>query len=184
MGKKSLIAVVVLAVAVFVWRSPSEGAALQDGTYLTYETASTSFRLTFSDAGGGKFRTDVEIRTGEGERLDISTEGDGEIVDKRLRTENGTVFELASFGPIWGPPGKVKEGGNANGALVDEVRSWNGWQVGVVKAGAGGGALRGEWYYEQTTGFLVGGFMGTVFSGPDGGQRFGLRDSNLPGLAP
>ena len=55
--------------------------------------------------------------------------------------------------------------------------------VGVVTASVGlGGALRGEWYYDAKTGFLVGGTKSTAVSLPGDGHFFTLTDSNLPAL--
>ena len=45
-----------------------------------------------------------------------------------------------------------------------------------------GMALRGEWYYDTQTGFLVGGLKSTAVSAPGEGLVFTLTDSNLPGL--
>ena len=42
-------------------------------------------------------------------------------------------------------------------------------------------ALRGEWYYDSQTGFLVGVTKGTAVSGARG-LIFNLTDSNLPDL--
>ena len=73
----------------------------------------------------------------------------------------------------------VKVGGNAHGDKVTEVMQWEGWDVGVVEASFGaGGALRGEWYYEKTTGFLVGGSKSTAFSDENEGLHFILSETN------
>ena len=45
-----------------------------------------------------------------------------------------------------------------------------------------GMALRGEWYYDMQTGFLVGGTKSTAVSAPGQGLVFTLTDSNLPNL--
>jgi len=106
-------------------------------------------------------------------------------VDTRLRTESGGIFKVGSLGPLWVPPVQVRESGNANGARVAEVRQWEAWEVGVVTASVGmGAALRGEWFYDTQTGFLVGGRKSTALLGNGPGQVFTLTDSNLPGLAP
>ena len=53
----------------------------------------------------------------------------------------------------------------------------------MVTASAGlGGALRGEWYYDTRTGFLVGGTKSTALSLPGEVRVFTLTDSNLPDL--
>ncbi|MBN1269994.1 MAG: hypothetical protein JXB04_10415, partial [Kiritimatiellae bacterium] len=79
--------------------------------------------------------------------------------------------------------------GKAYGEAVDEVKHWEKWDVGVVKASFGvGGALSGEWYYEKNSGFLVGGFRSSVMTSiltPSGkGPRFILKASNVAGLSP
>ena len=81
------------------------------------------------------------------------------------------------------PPNDVREGGSAHGTRVSEVRRWGNWEVGVVTASVGlGGALRGEWYYDTQTGFLVGGTKSTALSLVGEEHVFTLTDSNLPGL--
>jgi hypothetical protein len=45
-----------------------------------------------------------------------------------------------------------------------------------------GMALRGEWYYDTRTGFLVGGTKSTAVSAPGQEFVFTLTDSNLPDL--
>ena len=53
----------------------------------------------------------------------------------------------------------------------------------TVTASVGlGAALRGEWYYDARTGFLVGGTKSTAVSLRGDGQVFTLTDSNLPDL--
>jgi len=66
---------------------------------------------------------------------------------------------------------------------VSQVRSEQARDVAVVTASAGvSGALRGEWVYDVTTGFLVGGAIAMAFSGQDGGHRFRLIATNVLGL--
>ena len=87
-----------------------------------------------------------------------------------------------SLGSLWVGPDEVRPGGSAYGARIEEVRSWEAWQVGVVSASIGvGAALRGEWYYDSRTGFLVGGSKSTAVLEPGQG-RFRVVDSNIPGL--
>jgi len=64
-----------------------------------------------------------------------------------------------------------------------EPRDEGGREVAVIQAAVGvGGALRGEWVYDTATGFVVAGATGTAFSGQDGGHRFRLISTNVPGL--
>ena len=162
----------------------SDGAPISDGSFVTYEIGGTEIRITFEAAGGGDFRTvgqviedDGRVESGEG------MPGHGETVDSRMRTESGGPLEVASFGPIWAPPGHLKEGGRVYGSSVSEVRREQARDVAVVTASLGvGGALRGEWVYDAATGFAVGGAMGTAFSGESGGHGFRLVATNVPGL--
>lgn len=163
----------------------SDQAPISDGSYVTYDIGGTQVRITFEDAGGGDFRTvgQVTERDGSVESAE-GMPGHGVVVDGRLRTDSGGPLEVASFGPIWAPPGELTEGGRVYGSGVSEIRSGGGRTLAVVSASAGvGGALRGEWVYDVETGFLVSGAMGTAFSGADGGQRFRLVATNVPGLA-
>ena len=182
--KNKLVLVVVVAAIAFLWlRSSGGGAPLADGAFLLYQQGEVTVRLTFNLTDGDSYRTHVEITYSDGEsEVSENMDGHGETVNDRMRTADGRILELASFGPLWVAPRQLKEGGSAYGAPVREVRSFNGMEVGVVSASVGmGGALRGEWYYEVVTGFLVGGVMATAVS--EMGQRFELVGSNVVGLA-
>lgn len=161
-----------------------EAAPISAGTFLVYDNAGMQMRLTFSPADGDRFDTNVEYANDHGtfEPAPRSS-AQGDMVDTRMRTADGAIFELGSLGPLWVPPSELREGGSAHGTRVDEVRRWENWEVGVVTASVGlGGALRGEWYYDARTGFLVGGMKSTAVSLPGDGQVFTLTDSNLPDL--
>ena len=181
--KTKLVLAVVALLILFGWlRSSGGGASVEDGSFLLYRQGEVSVRLTFHHTGGNDFRTHVEITYGDGEtEVSESMPGHGETVDNRMRTASGMVFELGSFGPLWVAPRQLKEGGSAYGARVEEVRSFNGREAGVVTASVGiGGALRGEWYYDTATGFLLGGQLGTALSNEP--QRFELVGSSVPGV--
>ena len=180
---KNKLVVVLLGLAIVVaWRVTSgEEAPIAEGTFLVYDVSGILMRLTFSPAEGDLFGTSLETANNGA----FGSPREGDAVDARLRTESGGIFEVGSLGPLWVPPGQLHEGGNANGARVTEVRRWEAWEVGVVSASVGvGGALRGEWYYDTQTGFLVGGTKSTALSLTGQGQVFTLTDSNLPGLGP
>jgi hypothetical protein len=162
----------------------SGGAPISDGSFVTYEIGGTQIRITFEGAGRGDFRTVGRVIEDDGSEASAEgMPGHGETVKSNMRTSSGGPFEVASFGPIWAPPGDLKEGGRVYGSSVSEVRMEQGRQVAVITAAAGvGGALRGEWVYDVATGFSVGGAMGTAFSGATGGNRFRLIATNVPGL--
>lgn len=162
----------------------SGSAPISDGNFVTYEIGGTQVRITFEAVGGGDFRTEGQVTADDGSAESaVGMPGHGEMVNSALRTESGSPLEVASFGPIWAPPSHLKEGGRVYGSPVSEVRTEQGRDVAVVQAAAGvGGALQGEWVYDATTGFSVGGAMGTVFSGRNGGLRFRLVATNVPGL--
>ena len=185
MRNKFVLVLAAVAIA-FLWlRSPGGSAPLADGYFLLYQQGEWTVRLTFHLADGGKFLTHVEL-IDEGGTPEVAEHmtGHDEIVDGRMRTASGGLFELGDFGPLWVPPRQLKEGGSAHGTRVSEIRPWNGREVAVVSASVGmGGAFRGEWYYDVVTGFLVGGMKTTAVSGPAEGQRFGLVGTNVPGLA-
>jgi hypothetical protein len=183
MKNKGLLIVVAVVIGFLWFRSSGEHAPLEDGSFLLYQQGEVTVRLTFHLTDGDSYRTHVEVTYSDGEsEVSENMDGHGETVNGRMRTTDGRILELSSFGPLWVSPGQLKEGGSAYGAPVREMRSFNGMEVGVVSASVGmGGALRGEWYYEVVTGFLVGGMMGTAVS--DQGQRFELVGSNVVGLA-
>ncbi len=175
---RKLVVVLAAAAAVFLWmRASRPRAPVIDGSYLAYDVGADVVRLTFTSLEGDRFLATLEY-VGRGQDAEVMRR---DTVDGRMRTPGGGIFEVGSLGPLWVPPGQVKEGGNAHGTRIAEVSSWEGWDAGVVRASVGiGAALRGEWYYERSTGFLVGGYRGTAAS--DQGMRFKLVDSNVEGL--
>ena len=173
----------LVTVAAWLGRS-SEEAHIDGGTFLVYDIGGSMMRLTFSPADEDAFSTSFEYADENGKfGTDELPATQGDIVDTRMRTADGRIFELASLGPLWVPPSEVHEGGRAHGTRIDDVRRWKNWDVGVVTATVDVGmALRGEWYYDTRTGFLVGGTKSTAVSGPGQGMVFTLTDSNLPDL--
>lgn len=142
---KNRLVVVLLGLAIVAaWRiSSREEAAISAGTYLVYDNGGTSMRLTFSSADGDRFGTELEYQDDYGSfgsAGSASTQGD--VVDTRMKTVDGRIFEIGSLGPLWVPPGEVHEGGRAHGTSVSEVRQWERWEVGVVTASVGFGGGR------------------------------------------
>ncbi len=185
--KHTLVFALVGLVMVATWLGRSrEEAPLESGTFLVYDIGGSMMRLTFSPASADEFSTSFEYADKNGTfGTDELPATQGDLVDTRMRTPDGRIFELASLGPLWVPPSEVHEGGSAHGTRIDDVRRWENWDVGVVTAGVGvGAALRGEWYYDTRTGFLVGGTKSTAASAPGEGLSFTLTDSNLPDLGP
>jgi hypothetical protein len=182
MNRKLVVALAAVAVVFGVFRYSRGAAPVTDGSFLTYRQGESTIRLTFHRADGGDYRTVVELADrGEAAEVAAGMTGHDETVDGLMRTEAGSYYELGPFGPLWVQPSQLKEGGSAYGARISEFRQWQGREVAVVSAAVGLGAvLRGEWYYDVATGFLVGGMKGTAVSGP--GQRFELVEADIPGL--
>lgn len=159
-----------------------EQASLEDGLYLSYDFAGSKIRVTFTEIDENQYYASLTFGSDKNDFSELANVENRKFVNKKLKTERGTVYEAGSLGPVWIPPSSVKKGGNAHGDKISEVRKWNGWDVGVVQADFGRGALRGEWYYEKNTGFLVGGMRASVMDDTDGGTFFILEDSNLANL--
>jgi hypothetical protein len=182
---KNLVVALLGLVIVVAWLTKSrEESGVSGGTFLVYDVGGSVMRLTFSPADGDGFGTSVEYADDNGTfGADEVPASPGEVVDTRMRTADGRIFELGSLGPLWVPPSDVKEGGSAHGTRIGEIRQWESWDVGVVTASVGMGmALRGEWYYDTRTGFLVGGTKSTAVSVPGQELVFTLTDSNLADL--
>ena len=180
--KNNLVLALLGLVVMATWLGRSrEEADVEDGTFLVYDIGGSMMRLTFSPANGDGFSTSFEYADEHGKfGTDALLATRGDVVDARMRVSDGRAFELASLGPLWVPPSEVHEGGSAHGTRIEFVRRWENWEVGVVTAEVGmGAALRGEWYYDTRTGFLVGGLKSTTVSAPGEGLVFTLTDSNL-----
>ncbi len=176
------IAVMILLTAFLSGCSSGDQAPLSDGLFLSYDFDGSVIRVKFSQINADKFYAILTVGVAEDGFSDPSTVGNQKIVDKYLKTKSGTDYEAGSLGPVWVPPSSVKKGGNAHGDTIQEIREWNGWKVGVVKASMGQGAMRGEWYYEKKTGFLVGGMRASITDDEESGSSFILDDSNIDGL--
>ncbi len=156
-------------------------APLEDGLYLSYSMGEGSwFTVEFSKISNNKFYASTESEYEDEMGETYTSKGKRVIVDKRLNKENGAIYDADILGPLWTAPSSIKAGGTIHGTYIDEITKWKGWEVGVVKAGFGRGAITGTWYYEKKTGFLVGGHLATVMD--ENGTRFELEDTSLKTL--
>jgi hypothetical protein len=100
-----------LAIAVAWSAAAREEAQISAGTFLVYDNAGMQMRLTFSPADGDRFGTNVSYVDEDGTYPSAQlSSAPGNVVDTRMRTANGQVFELGSLGPLWVPPHEVREG--------------------------------------------------------------------------
>ena len=163
-----------------------ETAPIEDGSYLSYHVDDGSWiTIEFSKISNDKFYATMETEyENEGEDLSESQTANKNrvIVDKRLKKENGYPYDAEVLGPMWTPPSSVKQGGTIHGTYIDEIKRWKDWEVAVIKASFGRGAITGQWYYDKKTGFLVGGNLATVID--EKGTNFVLDDTNLKNLNP
>jgi len=130
----------------------------RDGLYLEYQVGeSSSCALSFEDAGGGKFRV-----VAEPERCSLwpGAPSDGEVlVDHNLRPAGGGKLEWGEAVLLWLPKNKRKPGSyrsvaGGGGFSVSRVERWHDWDTAVIQAKIA--LLKGVWYYDVKTGFLVG----------------------------
>ena len=171
MKKNWLICIFFASVLLTGCSTSGPQAPLKDNLYLSYDLDGSTINITFKKIDENKFRAIV------------SPGGSPVVVNKSLKTTDGRIFELGLLGSLWISPSSVKVGKNVYGNRVSEVKRWKRWNVGVVKASFGvGEALTGEWYYEKTTGFLVGGSKSTALFGDGGDSHFILKRTNLNGL--
>ncbi len=175
--------IVLLAAMLSACSFFGEKAPLSEGLYLNYDFAGSPLRVTFTKIDGTSFYAALSFGSDAGELTDSTSADNRKIVDLKLKTKRGLPYEAGMLGPLWVPPASIKKGGSAFGDSIDEVRQWKGWQVGVIKASFGRGALSGEWYYDKNTGFLVGGMRATIMNADEGGTVFVLDDSNLEAWA-
>ena len=158
-----------------------EEAPLSDGLYLDYDFGDGAIRVTFYATDSDNFL--AVLSSGyEESNPDSIPEHSKAIVDTRLKKENGAVYEAGILGPLWIAPSRIKDGANVYGDEIAEIMLWEGWDVGVIRANVGQGALQGEWYYDTVTGFLVGGKRATIMNADEGGTVYVLGDSNLKAL--
>ena len=162
-----------------------EEAPLEDGLYLSYyfEKNESYVTIKFSKIHNNEFYATMETEYDNDEMSDGPYVNPKKVkVDKRLNKENGAPYNPDILGPMWTSPSSIKSGGTIHGAYINEIKPWNDWDVAVVKASFGRGAITGEWYYDKKTGFLVGGNVATVID--ENGSPYVLDDTNLKTLMP
>jgi hypothetical protein len=159
-----------------------EKAPIEDGSYVSYY-CSEGYWVTvdFSKISGDQFYAYMETEYEDEALAELQTSNPvRDKVNKRLKKENGFPYDAEILGPMWTPPSSVKQGGTIHGSYIDEVKKWEDWEVGVIKASFGRGAITGTWYYDKETGFLVGGSLATVMDVD--ANEFVLVDTNIDSL--
>ena len=143
-------------------------APLKDGAYLKYQFKAKEFsgtcKLTFKETKGGFFEIIADDPRGLlGKPFAKPNPKDGKVmVNAWMKRRNGRPLELEQLGPIWVPPTERAKGGRAgvdlvfSGTYEDEIKKWKKWEVYAVTATIFRGAFSGTWYYDKTTGLLVG----------------------------
>jgi hypothetical protein len=161
-----------------------ENAPINEGLYLSYSFGNgTWVTVDFSKISSDRFYASSKTEYEDDESSEItSSEPVRVIVDKQVKKENGYPYDAEVLGPLWTPPSSIRQGGSIHGTYIDEIKKWKQWNVAVIKASFGRGAVTGQWYYDQRTGFLVGGQMATVMD--EKGDNFELDDTNLDSLMP
>jgi hypothetical protein len=161
-----------------------EHAPIEDGAYLSYAFDNgTWVSIEFSEKDSNQYHAAAKNEYEDEETSEIESSTISRVlVDRNLKKENGYPYDAEVLGPLWTPPSSIKEGGTIHGTYIDAIKKWEMWNVGVIKASFGRGAITGTWYYDQKTGFLVGGHLTTVID--EKGESFVLDDSNIGSLMP
>jgi hypothetical protein len=159
-----------------------EQAPIEDGLYLTYSFGDATWvTVEFSKISSGKYYAEAKSEYEDDESSETISSSYGRVVvDMNLKKENGYPYDAEVLGPMWTPPSSIRKGGTIHGTYIDEIKKWEGWDVGVIKASFGRGAITGQWYYDKKTGFMVGGQRATVMD--EKGENFILDDTNLNSL--
>jgi hypothetical protein len=100
------------------------------------------------------------------------------FVDPYGRTKEGKllVFPGPDEAPLWVPPGQRRAGGRVPHARFEKKIRWQKWEVWVAHPDLPAGSA--DWYYEATSGFLV----GSTFSVLGAGMNTVLVETNAEGL--
>ncbi|KPJ73597.1 hypothetical protein AMJ52_03520 [candidate division TA06 bacterium DG_78] len=100
------------------------------------------------------------------------------LVDKYFKSKSGDYYDLDPPGQIWIPRHKRKKGARLKERKIFRIKTWDKWDVCVLSGGSVGATM--EWYYDTTTGFLVGSHMSSMGAG----VSCQLIETNVPGLLP
>jgi len=131
--------------------------ALRDGLYLEYTIGeSLSCRIEFQKMEDDSFTailepSDCSMRP-EGYSI-----GEPIVVNAYLKAPDIPNLMWGEFALLWLPEKHRKAGTHLSvgGSFqITEIKHWEDWDVAVVNAQIG--ALKGIWYYDLATGFIVG----------------------------
>lgn len=100
------------------------------------------------------------------------------FVDKYFKTERGDFYDLDPPGQIWIPKNKRKKGAKLAERRIRKIDKWDKWDVYILSGGTIGATM--DWFYDTTTGFLVGSHMSSMGAGISSI----LIETNVPGLEP
>ncbi|MFQ5952037.1 MAG: hypothetical protein ACE5JK_01350 [Candidatus Omnitrophota bacterium] len=196
MRKKFLLILLTFSLSVFAGCVSFAPAPIKDGAYLKYELRSKDFtgscKIVFKQVNNTYFEVIADDPDGLlGRPFAKPNRRDGKVmVNRWMKRRGGRPLELEQLGPIWVPPAERARGGRAgidlvfSGTFEDEITQWKGWEVYKVTATIFRGAFSGTWYYDRTTGFLVGHERKTVATSffTKTPPYFILIDSNIEGL--
>ncbi|MEZ4604407.1 MAG: hypothetical protein R2861_13700 [Desulfobacterales bacterium] len=119
-----------------------ENAPIEDGLFLSYDFDGSIIRVTFSETASGKFYAILTSGSTEGQHQPSVSRKPEKSWIKDWPPTSAALMKPAFWGSIWVPSSSIKKGGSAHGDPIQEIRNWEGWEVGVVKASFGRSARR------------------------------------------
>jgi hypothetical protein len=170
---------------VIIGCAKEEAAPLKDGLFLKYEhntygpigSSRSVLYITFSQVDEDHYRVRVMPVSAIDEVMPPQDEReDGVMIDKYFKLEKGDYFSIMPIGQLWIPSNKREKGAEISGMRVRKILKWRDWKVCMLSEGLAGASIR--WYYDITTGFLV----GSDVSHMGAGMNSILLETNVPDL--
>lgn len=168
-------------------KEKEELAPIEDGLYLNYRYTVYGpgvnqwviFSVTFVQADEEHFWMEIAPVDSSDRPPGAATKRrESVLVDKYFKTERGDFYNLDPPGQIWIPSYKRKKGATVQERKIRKIETWDKWDAYVLSEGSIGATLK--WYYDTTTGFLVGSHMSSMGAGVSSI----LIETNVPGLLP
>jgi hypothetical protein len=177
-------AVLFLLLSVIAGCSKKETAPFSDNLLLRYSILmygpmgmrdETEIGIHFKQVKSGTFK--ITLEQDESSFLKYEFEDEEILVDQFGKLDNGNDLTLTpDRAPIWAPVYKMKKGKKIGDARLQERKQWKDWDVWAARLAVPGGT--GFWYFEESTGFLV----GADISHMGAGMQTVLIETNAEGL--
>jgi len=162
-----------------------EEAPIKDGYYLAYKyilfspmtSTAVTMDVSFTNADEKHLAMKIAVIDTSKGPMHLSPGAVGTvIVDKYFKTARGDFYDMDPPGIVWIPSNLRKKGTKIQGKKIRQITQWAHRVACDLSEGPAMSMM--HWYYDTTTGFLVGSNMEYMGAG----VTAYLIETNIPGL--